>query len=211
MAGKGSGFPNLSLGHFSVAQHDVPPGRALIHFCANRQAGSYRQSLPERPRRGVHTWNARSGMALQLARKFAQCHDSRFRNNSGHCECSVEHRRGAPLRKHETITVWRIWIFGVELHCVKKGAGYKLRGGHARGRVARTCRRRRHHGKNAESVGLFLNRIDGRCRWLGCFSRTQKTLPQRFNTESYLFQSDYTRQESNREILSDEVAYLKSV
>jgi hypothetical protein len=76
---------------------------------------------------------------------------------------------------------------------------------------AAACRRRRHHGKNAESLGLFFNRIDGRCRWLGWISRTQKTLPQRFNTESCLFQSGYTRHASNRDILSDEVAYLKSV
>jgi hypothetical protein len=181
VTGKGSRFPNLPLSHFSIAQHDVYTGRALVYFCADRQAGSHGQSLAEGPRRGVHTRNARSGMALQLARKLAQCHHSRFRKNPSLSECSVEHRRGMPLRKHETITVWRIWIFGVELHCVEKRAGYKLRRGQARGRVPRACCRRRHHGKNAKSLRFFPNRIDSRCRCANCISRTQKTLLQKFD------------------------------
>ena len=153
----------LVPGHFSIAQHDVHPGRALIHFCADRQASSHRQSLPQRPRRGVHTqmrgvgWPSNS---LENSRSVIT-RDSGKTPASANAAYSIG--AACPFERNETITVENLDFCG---QSSSRRKTCRLQA------PPRTCKRSDIRSpprsstswKESEPLRLLLNRINSRCR-----------------------------------------------
>ena len=157
VAGEFGCFPDLSFGHFAVAEQDVNARVALIHARADREARANGKSLAERAGGRVDAVNARRGMAFELAREFAQRHHARNGKHSRFRERGVEHGRRVALREHEAVVVVRIRILGIELHGVEKYSGHELRGGHAGSRMARSGGRGGHHRINTQKARFLFD------------------------------------------------------
>ena len=105
MAGEFRRFPDLSFGHFSIAEQDVNARIALIHARPDCESRANGKSLAQRAGGRVDTVNARRGMAFEFTREFAQRHHARNGKHARFRKRGIEHRRSVAFRQDEAVVV----------------------------------------------------------------------------------------------------------
>ncbi len=97
VAGEFGGFPDLSFGHFAVAEQNIGTGGLFVHALGDRQTRANRKSLAQGASGGVDAGNARRGMAFEFARKLTKRHQPRFGKDASFGEGGIEHGGGVAL------------------------------------------------------------------------------------------------------------------